>query len=155
MTIKYTQWLRGYVGPQRLMQIRASGLIRNEAGHVLLAQRADVMLWDVPGGSVELGETPATALVRELSNETGLQVVPQSVIGVYAGPDWAWTYPNGDQADIFNILIACTIAGGRLTLQGRQNLRIAFFPTDALPSLLPRTARMFADVLAGREGHCD
>jgi 8-oxo-dGTP diphosphatase len=45
-------------------------------GRVLLAQRPDGKsmsgLWEFPGGKVELGETPETALVRELEEELGI-----------------------------------------------------------------------------------
>ena len=46
-------------------------------GHVLLVQRAQEPLsgkWTLPGGAVELGETLEEAVVRELREETGLEV---------------------------------------------------------------------------------
>lgn len=155
MTIKYTRWLRSYVGPQRLLQVRTSGFIQNAAGQVLLCRRADVMMWDVPGGALELGETPALALVREVAEETSLQVRPTRLLGVYGGPGWEWTYPNGDQVEIINIFLACEISGGTLGAPNEENLRTAFFDLDRLPALLPRTARMLADVRAGHECHFD
>jgi mutator protein MutT len=155
MTIKYTRWLRSYVGPQRLLQVRTSGYILNEAKQILLCRRADVMMWDVPGGAVELGETPAEALVREVAEETGLQVHPTKLLGVYAGPGWEWTYPNGDQVEIINIFFACDIAEGSLGKAHSELLKIEFFPLDKLPALLPRTARMLNNVREGKEGHFD
>jgi 8-oxo-dGTP pyrophosphatase MutT (NUDIX family) len=155
MTIKYTRWLRSYVGHQRIMRVRACAFIADNLGQVLLGRRADVMLWDVPGGSVELNETPATTVVREIANETGLQVAPVRLIGVYSGPDCEWTYPNGDQVEMTVVFLGCRILSGVLAAASGENLSLAFFPSHGLPSLLPRTARMLDDALAGREGHFD
>ncbi len=148
MPIKYTRWLRSYVGHQRILQVRASGFVCDEAGHMLLCRRADVMLWDVPGGTIDIDETPAAGLVREVEAETGLHLAPERLIGVYGGPDFAWSYPNGDQAQILSIFFAAAIIGGELLPSGRENEQVRFFPTDQLPPLLPRTRRMIADALA-------
>jgi ADP-ribose pyrophosphatase YjhB (NUDIX family) len=150
MTIKYTRWLRSYVGHQRIMQVRASGFVRNDEGQILLCHRADVMLWDVPGGTIGLDETPAQGLMREVAEETGLQLRAERIIGVYGGPEFHWTYPNGDQAQILAIFFAAQIVSGTLHPSGHENVNITFFPPDKLPPLLPRTRRMLNDALAGR-----
>ena len=49
-------------------------------GRVLIAQRPEgksmAGLWEFPGGKVEAGETPETALIRELSEELGIVTKP-------------------------------------------------------------------------------
>ncbi len=55
-------------------------------GRVLLARRAKPPLqgrWTIPGGTVELGETLHEALVREMAEETGLEVEPLEVLTVF------------------------------------------------------------------------
>jgi len=55
-------------------------------GRVLLIQRGKEPLrgrWLVPGGTVELGETLEQALVREIEEETGLQVRPRELLTVF------------------------------------------------------------------------
>ena len=42
--------------------------------------------WTTPGGRVESGESPISALVREVREETGFDVVPKGLIGVYSKP---------------------------------------------------------------------
>lgn len=148
--IKYTRWLRSYVGHQRIMQVRACAFARDESGQILLCRRADVMLWDVPGGTIGLDEIPARGMAREVQEETGLQLEAEQLIGVYGGPDHHWTYPNGDQAQILTIFFAARIVGGDLSPAGHENVNVAFFPTDRLPPLLARTRRMLQDALAGR-----
>ena len=51
-------------------------------GRVLLAQRPEgksmAGLWEFPGGKVEQGETPEAALIRELHEELGVRLKPES-----------------------------------------------------------------------------
>ncbi|MCU0493957.1 MAG: NUDIX domain-containing protein [Chloroflexaceae bacterium] len=156
MAVKYNRWLRSYVGHQRIFQVRVAGFIRDDSGKVLLCRRADVMLWDLPGGTIELDETPATGLVRELRQETGLIIEPNRLIGVYAGHDFEWTYPNGDQAQIVSMLLEARVVDGTLHAANRENVQLGYFPPDRLPTLLPRTVRMVRDALEGRaEAHFD
>lgn len=150
MTVKYTRWLRSYVGHQRILQVRASAFARDEQGGILLCRRADVMLWDVPGGTLGLDEAPARGMTREVLEETGLTLEAERLIGVYSGPEFAWSYPNGDQAQIMAIFFAARIVGGDLEPTGHENVNVAFFPPDRLPPLVPRTRRMLDDALAGR-----
>jgi ADP-ribose pyrophosphatase YjhB (NUDIX family) len=59
--------------------------VRNEAGHLLLAQRAVEPAkgcWTLPGGFVELGETTEEAALRELLEETGLRATLKGLLGV-------------------------------------------------------------------------
>ncbi len=56
----------------------AAGALIDDRGRVLLARRHDHAhqggLWEFPGGKCEAGETPQTALVRELREELGIEV---------------------------------------------------------------------------------
>jgi len=62
--------------------IIAIGIIRNENGKILLTQRHDPSnpyshnKWQYPGGSIEFGESPKDALVREIMEEVGIVVEP-------------------------------------------------------------------------------
>jgi 8-oxo-dGTP pyrophosphatase MutT (NUDIX family) len=149
MTVNYTRWLRSYVGHQRLLQLAASAFIQDEHGCVLLGRRSDVLLWAPPSGVVQLGETPARTLVREVQEETGLHVAVERLLGLYSGPDFEWTYPNGDQAQIVCALFACSVVGGVLAPDHHEFLDLDYFPPDAFPALVPRYGRMLRDALAG------
>jgi 8-oxo-dGTP pyrophosphatase MutT (NUDIX family) len=151
MTVNYSRWLRSYVGHQRILQLAASAFIRDVHGRVLLGRRSDVMLWAPPSGVVQLGETPAHTIIREVPEETGLQISVERLVGLYSGPEFEWTYPNGDQSQIVSALFVCRIVGGELSADRREFVDVAFFPPDAFPPLMPRCVRMLDDALAGRE----
>ena len=148
--MKYTRWLRSYVGHQRILQVRVSAFVRDATAAILLCRRADVMLWDVPGGTIELDEAPSHGITREVQEESGLVIEAERLIGVYGGPEFHWSYPNGDQAQILAIFFAARIVGGAMHPAGHENVNVAFFPPDRLPPLLPRTRRMLDDALAAK-----
>lgn len=63
----------------------ASALVLDDAGRVLLARRAHEPFagrWDIPGGFLEEGEHPLEGLVRELKEETGLNVEPLDLFAI-------------------------------------------------------------------------
>jgi len=62
------------------------GAVIVESGRVVLVKRGRVPLlgeWSIPGGAVELGETVREAVIRETREETGLEVEPVSLLGVF------------------------------------------------------------------------
>ncbi|QBJ97741.1 (deoxy)nucleoside triphosphate pyrophosphohydrolase [Rhodococcus sp. ABRD24] len=65
-------------------EVVAAAVIRD--GRLLLAQRTRppelAGLWELPGGKVEPGETPAEALRRELREELGVEVIAGDRVGV-------------------------------------------------------------------------
>jgi ADP-ribose pyrophosphatase YjhB (NUDIX family) len=57
--------------------------IIDDAGRMLLIQRADNQKWAMPGGAFEVGETPAQGAVREALEETGVYCEPVALAGVF------------------------------------------------------------------------
>jgi mutator protein MutT len=91
--IGYLARLRECVGHAPLLAQAAAACIRDEQGRILLLRRSDGdNLWGFPGGWMELGERAAEAVMREVREETGLEVEPVALIGVYSGPEYAFVY---------------------------------------------------------------
>ncbi|HZR44367.1 MAG TPA: NUDIX hydrolase N-terminal domain-containing protein [Ktedonobacteraceae bacterium] len=61
----------------------ADGAVIDEQGRMLLIRRADNGLWAMPGGGLEVGETPAQGVVREILEETGVTCEPVAFVGIY------------------------------------------------------------------------
>src|SRR2546423_5673330 len=72
-------------GSPASFRIAASALIF-DGERVLLAYRRDIDWWNLPGGGMEVGETVDEALLREVAEETGLEVEIEQLVGVYSKP---------------------------------------------------------------------
>jgi ADP-ribose pyrophosphatase YjhB (NUDIX family) len=119
---------------------------------VLLQRRDDNGRWGLPGGSVEPGESVRTAVIREVHEETGLDVEPLRLIGVYSDPanHQVVTYPDGNVIHYVSSVFECAVRGGTLTCC-EESLELAFFPPDALPpDTLPISRIRIVDALTRR-----
>ena len=65
----------------------ASAIVTNDEGKILLHRRSDNDLWAVPGGAMDIGESIGETVVREVKEETGLDVKPEYIIGVILIPN--------------------------------------------------------------------
>jgi ADP-ribose pyrophosphatase YjhB (NUDIX family) len=105
--------------------------VRDGDGRYLVLRRAkDPFLgaWDLPGGFVEPGETPADAVRREIAEETGLDVELERLLGTYAsryGDDGRWTVDVGFEA---------RVTGGELRLDAEKS-GADWLTLDELPRL--------------------
>lgn len=75
----------------------SQGLLRDEQGRILLCELTYKSEWDLPGGVVEIGESPATGLVRELEEELGIRVA----IGGLVTMNWLPPWSGWDDACLF------------------------------------------------------
>lgn len=146
-------FLRERIGHITLLTPAATAIIRDERGQVLLILRGDGRGWSLPGGIMEPGERIVDCLVREVREETGLEVEPTRLVGIYSDPAFMHvTFPNGDQAHFVSATFECRIVGGRLRADGEESLEVAYFPPDALPEeLVCDHAIRVRDALSGRE----
>jgi len=138
----YIHQLRALLGQERLIVPGAVACIRNAAGQVLLTHRRDNGRWHLPAGFMDLGESAAETVVREVREELGLIVEPLRLLGVYSGPEDQVTYPNGDQVQNCSAFFDCRVVGGELHPDGVEIAAARYFPLDELPdSLVARWRR--------------
>jgi len=87
--------LRKLVGPRTLISPGARAIIRDKQGDVLLVRRSDNGTWSMPAGSMELNESILNCLMREVWEETGLEVLEATPIALYTEPRFAFTTAFG------------------------------------------------------------
>ena len=100
---------RGDLG-MRTPLLSVDAAVFDESGRLLLIQRADNATWAMPGGAAEVGETPAEAVAREVREETGLEVRPTQLLGIYDSRRVA----SPDPAHHYQLVFRCAAIGGRL-----------------------------------------
>ena len=129
----YIKWIRSRVGHEKIMLVHAGGCIFNDRGEVLLQRRGDCDQWGFPGGTVELGETPQMAAVREVKEETGLDVLVGELIGIYT--DFDVVCSNGDQFQSILIAYELTVTGGELFCDQQETKELKYFALTDAPEL--------------------
>jgi 8-oxo-dGTP diphosphatase len=123
----------------------AAAAVLDDAGRVLLIrENYDRRRWGFPGGALEAGETPEQAVVREVREETTLDVRVESLVGVYALAD------SSLSVHVFR----CAIAGGTPVVPpGGEIADVRWWSPESLP--WPQTNALhhaLPDVVAGRTG---
>ena len=130
----YIPWIREKVGHERIFLNVAGIVVFDSVGKVLLQRRSGTEVhWGFPGGVMELGESAAEAAIREVREETGLDVKIDSLLGVYT--KYYDQYPNGDKAQPIAIAFTGSIVGGELVVDGLETFELAFFDLDEVPEL--------------------
>jgi len=90
---------------------------------VVLSLRADLFGWELPGGTPEPGESPEAALVREVREETGLEVAIERHLG-----DWERTGFRPHTARVY----LCRVVSGGLAASS-ETPRVGWFGLADLP----------------------
>ena len=142
----YLSWLRGQVGRRKILLVFASACVRDHAGSVLWQRRSDFGWWGLPGGVLELDESLADCAVREVREETGLEVELLRLVGLYSSPDFDVTYPNGDQVQQVTACFECRVVGGSIRPDGGETLELSWFPLEKSPPTAPWYEAMAADL---------
>ncbi len=114
-----------------------------DGGRVLLTQREDFEVWCLPGGEVDPNESVATGAVREVREETGLEVEVRSLAGVYYQAD----HPAGE---FFHFVFHCAARDlTQLRADTSEVQEHRFCAADALPApMSPAASIRILDALA-------
>jgi len=116
----------------------------DQAGRILLVHHAyGSRHWSTPGGRVEPGESPLTALTREVTEEIACEIRISHLIGVYAKP----------YRDDFTLSFHATIVSGIPHACPPEISDVVFFSRDSLPPELEFTRRIrIEDAFGGCRG---
>ena len=116
------------------------GIVFDGKGRVLLCHRRDYDLWNLPGGGLEVGESPTEGVIREVKEESGLDVVISRLVGIYSKPE---------RNDIIFSFV-CKRIGGELLLNDEAD-RIEYFEIDSIPkNTSPKQVERIRDAVANK-----
>jgi ADP-ribose pyrophosphatase YjhB (NUDIX family) len=130
----YEEWLStvgqgvaGYVTPK----VAVAAIVGNENGELLLTQRSDSGIWLYPVGWADVGYSPSEIAVKEVYEETGIEVEPVSLITVLDGLRLGFA-----RVPMYSLVFHCRMLGGELKGHPLETRAVGFFPRDALPQPL-------------------
>src|SRR6478736_1314790 len=124
----YEEWLSsvgqgvpGYVTPK----VAVAAIVGNERGEILLTQRADSGIWLYPVGWADVGYSPSEIAVKEVAEETGIEVEPVSLIAVLDGLRLGFAL-----TPLYMLLFYCRATGGELKAHPLETSDVGWFAED-------------------------
>lgn len=128
------EWMRsigegvaGYVTPK----VAIGAVVGNDAGEILLVQRSDSGGWLYPTGWADVGYSPSEIVVKEVKEETNIDVEPLRLIAVFDGLRLGFT-----RIPLYSLVFHCRAIGGELAGHPLECSAVGWFSQDALPSPL-------------------
>jgi 8-oxo-dGTP pyrophosphatase MutT (NUDIX family) len=119
--------IAGYVTPK----VAIGAVVGNDAGELLLVQRADSGIWLYPTGWADVGYSAAEVAVKEVKEETGIDCEVQRIIAVLDGLRLGFT-----RIPLYSLVFHCRAVGGSLQGHPLECADVGWFAEDALPSPL-------------------
>jgi ADP-ribose pyrophosphatase YjhB (NUDIX family) len=133
----------GYVTPK----VAVAAVVGNDAGEILLTQRADSGVWLYPVGWADVGYSPSEVAIKEVYEETGIEVEVKSLIAVFDGLRLGFA-----RLPLYSIVFHCHQIGGELSGHPLETRAVGFFARDALPWPLAGGARWVDTAFAAISG---
>lgn len=104
------------IGKQARLRVGCSAIIFDASDRILLTRRTDNGRWCLPGGGMDSGESASEAIIREVWEETGLQVEVDRLAGIYTTPHRIVRYADGNEFQFVAMSFVAHIIGGELGL---------------------------------------
>jgi ADP-ribose pyrophosphatase YjhB (NUDIX family) len=111
-----------------------TAIVPNERDELLLVHKTDNDLWALPGGAMDVGEFMAETVVREVKEETGIDVAVTGVVGIYTNPNHVMAYDDGEVRQQCSICFTTRMLGGQLATSSETS-EVAWIAPGRLDSL--------------------
>ena len=128
------EWLKqvgegvaGYVTPK----VAIGAVVGNDEGKILLIQRADSGVWLYPTGWADVGYSAAEVAMKEVKEETGIDIEPERLIAVLDGIRLGFT-----RIPLYSLVFLCRVVGGDLQAHPLETTGVGWFGEDELPAPL-------------------
>ena len=122
----------GYVTPK----VAIGAIVGNDRGKLLLVQRADSGIWLYPTGWADVGYSPAEVAMKEVLEETGIEVEPVRLVAVLDGMRLGFT-----RVPLYSLVFHCRMVGGELERHPLECADVGWFAEGALPEPLAGASR--------------
>ncbi|MEI7746902.1 MAG: NUDIX hydrolase N-terminal domain-containing protein [Actinomycetota bacterium] len=133
----------GYVTPK----VAVGAAVGNDKGELLLIKRADSGVWLYPTGWCDAGYSAVEVAVKEVEEETGIEVEPVRLIGLLDGLRLGFS-----RSTLYSLLFYCRAVGGELKAHPLEVADLGWFGPDNLPSPLAGVERWGDHVFAAIRG---
>ncbi|MCI0709289.1 MAG: NUDIX domain-containing protein [Chloroflexi bacterium] len=131
----YYPVLRQHVGKAKIILPGCVAAIFNDNDEVLAVHKIHTDFWFLPGGLSDLGETTSGTVYRETLEETGLEIEPTRIIGLYSEPQLMYIkMKSGHELQTVDLLLECEITGGSIQPDGVEIDAVEFKSIDWLLS---------------------
>ena len=118
----------GYATPK--LHIRA--VVLDEEDAILLVREKEDGLWTLPGGWVDVGESPSESVEREVKEESGFDVRAVRLLALWDRDK----HPHPPTPfHVYKLVFRCELLGGDPLTTSTETEGVGFFPKDALPEL--------------------
>ncbi|XVS65779.1 NUDIX hydrolase [Actinosynnema sp. CA-299493] len=114
--------------------VAVTAFVQDGQGRLLMIRRTDNDLYSIPGGAQDVGQTIGRTVVREVEEETGFDVEPTDVIGIYSNPAHVISYTDGEVRQEFSICFRARLVGGGLRTSSESS-EVHWVQRDDLNSL--------------------
>lgn len=117
----------GYVTPK----VAVGAIVGNDRGQLLLIRRSDSGAWLYPTGWADVGYSASEVAVKEVAEETGIEVEPVRVVAVFDSLRF-----GARSMPFYSVVLHCRAVGGSLRCHPLETLDAGWFAEDQLPSPL-------------------
>lgn len=111
-----------------------TAVVTDDKGRLLLVHKTDNNLWALPGGGVDVGESVAQAAVREVKEETGIDVEVTGLIGLYTDPRHVMAYDDGEVRQQFSICFTTRMLAGEVATSSETS-EVEFVDVERIDEL--------------------
>lgn len=144
------EWLKavgsgvpGYVTPK----VAVGAVVGDDEGRILLVQRADSGIWLYPTGWCDVGYSPSEVVLKEVHEETGIEVSVERLLSVHDGMRQGFS-----RVPLYSLVFLCRAEGGELDPHPLECSDVGWFARDALPTPLAGAERWGAMAFAAIDG---
>ncbi len=133
----------GYATPK----VAVGAAVTNDQGELLLIQRADSGIWLYPTGWCDVGYSAPEVVVKEVLEETGIEVEPVRLIGVLDGMRLGVS-----RIPLYSLIFFCRATGGSLKIHPLECTDAGWFTRDDLPTPTIGAERWAGPIFAAIDG---